>query len=542
MNSTKKIWTQFVAVAAATACAISATVAGMTINHADAAAGDIAYLRAHDNNWAIGATNDSFGNSVVMTGDGSYSLTLTNNNTYAATKWDEGEFVLVLQENWQASGSTYTDRVTIDSIVFPNATYENVAYTMTTNVYSPYIVDGELDYLHSAELTIDTSVITNGTVEIGESITVNFTIGEASSETTTTTTTTTTEEGATTTTTTTTSVDTSEEATTTTTTTTEAATTTTTTTKATTTTTTTKATTTTTKATTTTARTSVFTPTKQTEEGDGGKLNAVFEFDPDGAESVTVYYKVLSDDNNTSGAIGTWNGTWTQEEWTDLAVPSDGIVIREYKIPEDVGDTVKVMVFWPGAENVQFQKVVLHYGEQTEPVNPPVESDLEFTKYKIADEANGKLDMLNKAYIIVTAKGDAGDKLSFGIYSGDPTKDKYYLDENIEENIPASGLFIKEYELRGAYDATYGFYYNGGNSTVDVNIRTFYEGDASMNGKVNASDVRAIVNYMISDEKTNAQDVLCDYDDDGSVGIKDVIALSKFIMSNSSQKTSVVSY
>lgn len=540
MNSTKKTWTQLVAVAAAAACAVSATIAGMTINHADAAAGDIAYLRAHDNNWAIGATNDSFGNSVVMTGDGSYSLTVTNNSTYAASAWDEGEMALVLQEDWLEEGSAYTDRVTIDSIVFPDATYENVAYTMGTNSYPEYVVGNEKEYLHSAVLAIDTSIITDGTVDAGESVTVNFTIGEASAETTTTTTTTTTEEGTTTTTTlgegetttttTTTAVDTSEEETTTTTTTKAAATTTT------------KVTTTTTNATTTTARTSVLTPAKQTEEGDDGNINAFIEFDPDGAESATVYYKVLSNDTNTSGAIGTWNGAWTQDEWTDLAVPTDGIVIREYTIPEDVGETVKVMVFWPGATNVQFQKVVLHYGEQTEPVTPPVESDLEFTKYKIADEANGKLDMLNKAYIIVTAKGDAGDKLSFGIYSGDPTKDKYYLDENIEENIPASGLVVKEYELRGAYDATYGFYYNGGNSTVDVNIRTFYEGDASMNGKVNASDVRAIVKYMISDEKTNAQDVLCDYDDDGSVGIKDVIALSKFIMSNSSQKTSVVSY
>ncbi len=543
MNSTKKTWTQLVAVAAAATCAISATVAGMTINHADAAEGDMVYLYTVDKGWMFGANNNTHGNSLTLTGDGSYSLTVTNTNSWGGVCSDFAYEAVDMETYIQYYGMQLifnsTDKafetLTIDSVVFPNSTYENVPYTVETNQYRPFNIDGTDTYPCGTVLTIDASVFTECDVAADETITVNFTIGDKADETTTTTTTTeattttttTLAEGETTTTTTTTTVDASEEATTTTTTTT----------------TTTKATTTTTKATTTTAKTAVLTPTKQTEEGEDGNINAFVEFDPDGAESATLYYKVLSTDTNTSGAFGTWNGTeWLEDKWEDIAVPTDGIIIREYKIPSDVGATVKASIYWPGAANVQFQKVVLHYGEQTEPVEPPVESDLDFTKYTIADEANGKLDMLNKAYIIITAKGKAGDKLSFGIYSGDPEKDEYYLDENIEENIPASGLLVKEYELRGAYDATYGFYYNGGKSTVDVNIRTFYEGDASMNGKVNGSDVRAIVNYLVSTEKTDAQDVLCDYDDDGSVGVKDVIALSKFIMSSSSQKGAVVSY
>ncbi len=98
-----------------------------------------------------------------------------------------------------------------------------------------------------------------------------------------------------------------------------------------------------------------------TEEGDDGEMNNYAEFSPNGAKSATLYYKVNSNDMNTSGAFGTWTGSaWEQVDFEDVSVPADKIVAVDYTIPSNVGSTVKAMVFWPHGDSVTIEKVVLH--------------------------------------------------------------------------------------------------------------------------------------------------------------------------------------
>ncbi|MBR1824387.1 MAG: glycoside hydrolase family 9 protein [Ruminococcus sp.] len=100
--------------------------------------------------------------------------------------------------------------------------------------------------------------------------------------------------------------------------------------------------------------------TVDTEEGDDGGINNYAEFKPQGAKSATLYLKVNSNDTEVSGAFGTWNGKWVQEDFTGVKVGSDKTVSIDYTIPSDVGQTVKAMVFWPHGNGVTIEKVVLH--------------------------------------------------------------------------------------------------------------------------------------------------------------------------------------
>lgn len=97
-----------------------------------------------------------------------------------------------------------------------------------------------------------------------------------------------------------------------------------------------------------------------TEEGDDGEMNNYAEFAPRGAKSATLYYKVNSNDTNSSGAFGTWTGVWSQEDF-DAAVPASKEVSVDYTIPATVGNTVKAMIFWPHGDAVTIEKVVLHF-------------------------------------------------------------------------------------------------------------------------------------------------------------------------------------
>ena len=105
-----------------------------------------------------------------------------------------------------------------------------------------------------------------------------------------------------------------------------------------------------------------------TEKGDDGEMNNYAEFSPNGAKSATLYYKVNSNDMNTSGAFGTWTGTWEQKDFENVSVPSDKIVAVDYTIPSNVGTTVKAMVFWPHGDAVTIEKVVLHMDSSSNPV------------------------------------------------------------------------------------------------------------------------------------------------------------------------------
>ena len=104
--------------------------------------------------------------------------------------------------------------------------------------------------------------------------------------------------------------------------------------------------------------------TTGTQVGTDGDKQMYAEFAPNGAKTATLYYKVKTSDTNSSGAFGTWTGSWEQEDF-DVTVSANGECKVSYNIPSNVGQTVKAMVFYPDASSVKIDKVVLHYGNVT---------------------------------------------------------------------------------------------------------------------------------------------------------------------------------
>ena len=100
--------------------------------------------------------------------------------------------------------------------------------------------------------------------------------------------------------------------------------------------------------------------TTGTQKGKDGDIQAYAEFDPNGAKSATLYYTITSKDTESSGAFGTYNGDWLQEEFK-ASVGANGACTADYTIPSNVGKTVKAMIFYPDASSVKIDKVVLHY-------------------------------------------------------------------------------------------------------------------------------------------------------------------------------------
>ncbi len=535
MKMTKKSpWARILAVASAAVCTVTATAVGVNFPMTKADAADatyVAYLHVEDSYWAVNTYSNAFDNSVKLNGDGSYSITVANSQTWGAGEWEQ--FRLVLFEP-QGEDLYTTENLTIDSVVIGSETYENVEFTIAGGQYSR---DSEDNYLYSAVATITTTDF--ATLGAGETVTVNFTIGEGGDVTTTETTETTTETTETTTETTETTTETTEttETTTVTSVTEDTETSETETSETETTTTTTETTETTTTTTTTQTTTTpnydkeITDLTKQTEEGDDGNINAFVEFDPAGADSATLVYKVLSDDTNTSGAFGTWNGSkWLQVDWTEIAVPASKEVSVDYTIPSDVGDIVKASVYWPGQANVQFVKVILHYDEDPDATQSTTEfeSDLTFTSVKV--DADNKINILDRCYVVATVKGPAGYTMTGGMYSGD-------LADEWEVTLDSNGLATVEYEIRDEAEANFKVFYCGKGTaketSVEVNITTYYEGDASLNGKVNGSDVLAILKYLKATEKTDLQDAVCDINVDDKVTMVDAVTLMKSLLSPS---------
>ena len=104
--------------------------------------------------------------------------------------------------------------------------------------------------------------------------------------------------------------------------------------------------------------------TTGTQVGTDGDKQMYAEFAPNGAKTATLYYKVKTSDTNSSGAFGTWTGSWVQEDF-EVTVGANGQCKATYNIPSNVGQTVKAMVFYPDASSVKIDKVVLHYGNVT---------------------------------------------------------------------------------------------------------------------------------------------------------------------------------
>ncbi|SHM63254.1 glycoside hydrolase family 9 protein [Ruminococcus flavefaciens] len=136
---------------------------------------------------------------------------------------------------------------------------------------------------------------------------------------------------------------------------------------------------------------------KKEESQTDGAINNVAEFKPQGAKSVTMYLKVNSNDTEVSGGFGTWTGEWVQEEFSGVKVGSDKTVAIDYKVPSNVGATIKAMVWWPHDDDVTIEKIVLHKSGSSTPsvqttttkTNPPVVTTT--TKYNPSTPStNGK--------------------------------------------------------------------------------------------------------------------------------------------------------
>ena len=103
-----------------------------------------------------------------------------------------------------------------------------------------------------------------------------------------------------------------------------------------------------------------------TQTGTAGDKQLYAEFAPNGAKSATLYYTISTKDTSSSGAFGTWTGSWEQTDF-EVAVGANGQCTADYVIPSNVGQTVKAMIFYPDASSVKIDKVVLHYGNTTTP-------------------------------------------------------------------------------------------------------------------------------------------------------------------------------
>ena len=104
--------------------------------------------------------------------------------------------------------------------------------------------------------------------------------------------------------------------------------------------------------------------TTGTQTGTAGDKQLYAEFAPNGAKTATLYYTISTKDTNSSGAFGTWTGSWEQTDF-EVSVGANGQCKATYNIPSNVGQTVKAMVFYPDASSVKIDKVVLHYGNVT---------------------------------------------------------------------------------------------------------------------------------------------------------------------------------
>ncbi len=163
-----------------------------------------------------------------------------------------------------------------------------------------------------------------------------------------------------------------------------------------------------------------------TQTGTAGDKQAYAEFAPNGAKTATLYYKVKPSDTNSSGAFGTWTGTWEQEDF-EVTVGANGECKATYNIPSNVGQTVKAMVFYPDASSVEIEKVVLD--ESSTPVTTTVTSNGNTSGGKNANITTG------------TQTGTAGDKQLYAEFApnGAKTATLYYTISTKDTN--SSGAF-----------------------------------------------------------------------------------------------------
>ena len=167
--------------------------------------------------------------------------------------------------------------------------------------------------------------------------------------------------------------------------------------------------------------------TTGTQVGTDGDKQMYAEFAPNGAKTATLYYKVKTSDTNSSGAFGTWTGSWVQEDF-DVTVGANGECKVSYNIPSNVGATVKAMIFYPDASSVEIEKVVLD--ESSTPVTTTV-----------ATSGNTSGGGKNANITTGTQTGIAGDKQLYAEFApnGAKTATLYYTISTKDTN--SSGAF-----------------------------------------------------------------------------------------------------
>lgn len=93
----------------------------------------------------------------------------------------------------------------------------------------------------------------------------------------------------------------------------------------------------------------------------GASDGITVEFNPEDAVSATLYYTT----NNTDGASISF-GSYIDElqEWHEMeaivSIGEDGQCTAECSIPDVVGETVKITIYYPCGEDTAVEKVVLH--------------------------------------------------------------------------------------------------------------------------------------------------------------------------------------
>ena len=265
--------------------------------------------------------------------------------------------------------------------------------------------------------------------------------------------------------------------------------------------------------------------TTGTQKGTDGDIQAFAEFKPGDAKYAVIVYKVLSDDLKSSGAVGTWHPDtdWVQEDF-DLPVDENGFVTVTYQIPEKVGSTVKAMVFYPSNKEVSFQSITLYYDDapSSSTTTTGGNGELTFTSVKIND--HNYVEVINKCYLSVTLKAPAGTTMSGAVYYDNDTL-------NWSGTADADGLIKVGFPIRSGLDKCDFQIQNSGNQNlVQGNFTSYYPGDASLNGIVNGSDVRAIINYLKGTAKEEIKDSVCDYDRSGKAELLDAVSLIKALI------------
>lgn len=237
----------------------------------------------------------------------------------------------------------------------------------------------------------------------------------------------------------------------------------------------------------------ILTPTNGTDTGIDGTLYKYVEFTPSGADSVTVNFNVSSNDKTASVSFGYWNGSeWIQSD--DNVSISNGQVSVDFTVPDDVYNTVKFSVYYPGADSVNITQVALHNGTSSNPTTTTINNgntgntgsgDTVLTPtngsevgedgalYKYVEFTPGDADSVT-VYVNVSSN-DKTASVSFGYWNG---SEWVQSDDNV--SISNGQLSVDFKVPDDVYDKVkFSVYYPGADS-VDITQVVLHRGSTSV--------------------------------------------------------------